>query len=257
VRRLAACLAVLALLLFVAPATASTTVSSQEHRILDQINAERAARGLRPLRADIRVWDLAGDRAARMASTGVMSHTIAGSLGTSLTARGVRRWSYGEDIGYSTAARGIASTNELFSLWRASPDHWALMMSSRYNYVGIGLAFRSSTGQTYGSIVFIEGLDRSGPVATMLSVTRTGHDIRWTWTATDALLQTHMSGVAGYQIQTRTDLGAWHTVASLSRATSRTVHGNASRHTYGVRVRPIDRAGNRGSWSRELRIWVP
>ena len=196
----------LALLLFVAPATASTTVSSQEHRILDQINAERAARGLRPLRADIRVWDLAGDRATRMASTGVMSHTIAGSLGSSLTARGIRRWSYGEDIGYSTAARGIASTNELFSLWRASPDHWALMMSSRYNYVGIGLAFRSSTGQTYGSIVFVEGVDRSGPVATMLSVTRTGHDIRWTWTATDALLQTHMSGVAGYQIQTRTDL---------------------------------------------------
>ena len=77
-RRLAAFLAVLALLLFVAPATASTTVSSQEHRILDQINAERAARGLRPLRADIRVWDLAGDRATRMASTGASSLSSAG-----------------------------------------------------------------------------------------------------------------------------------------------------------------------------------
>ncbi len=131
------------------------------------------------------------------------------------------------------------------------------MMSSRYNYVGIGLAFRPSTGQTYGSIVFIEGRDRSGPVASMLSVTRTGHDIRWTWTATDAPLQSHVSGVAGYQIQTRTDLGAWRTVSTLSRATSRTVHGNASGHTYGVRVRPMDKAGNKGSWSRELRIWVP
>src|SRR4029077_10380584 len=108
------------------------------------------------------------------------------SLGAALTARGVHRWSYGEDIGYSTAARGLASTNELFSLWRASPDHWALMMSSRYNYVGIGLAFRPSTGQTYGSIVFIEGRDRSAPIAAMLSVTRTGPHIPGTGTARGA-----------------------------------------------------------------------
>ena len=190
--------------MFVAPATASST-DSQEHRILDQINAERVARGLRPLRADLRIWDLAGDRATRMASTGVMSHTIAGSLGPSLAARGVRSWSYGEDIGYSTAARGLASTTELFTLWQASPDHWALMMSSRYNYVGIGLAFRSSTGQTFGSIVFAEGRDVSRPTASVADVTRTGRTLTWRWTGADAPLQTHTAGLAPSRIQAHVD----------------------------------------------------
>ena len=49
-------------------------------------------------------------------------------------------------------------------------------MSPRYNYVGIGLAFRSSTGQTFGSIVFIEGRDVSRPTASVVDVTRTGRD---------------------------------------------------------------------------------
>lgn len=242
--------------MFVAPTTASTPISSQEHRILDQINAERVARGLRPLRADLRIWDLAGDRATRMASTGVMSHTIAGSLGPSLAARGVRSWSYGEDIGYSTAARGLASTTELFTLWQASPDHWALMMSPRYNYVGIGLAFRSSTGQTFGSIVFAEGRDVSRPTASVVDVTRTGRTLTWRWTGADAPLQTHTAGLATYRVEARVGSGSWTSVRPRTTTTSRTVTVSPG-HWYGLRVRATDRAGNVGPWSKELRIWVP
>jgi hypothetical protein len=256
VRRLAACLAVLALFVLVVPTTAAST-DSAEHRILDQINAERSARGLRPLRTDTRLWDLAGDRATRMASTGVMSHAVAGNLGSSLASRGIQNYAYGEDIGYSTAARGLASSDELFSLWRASPDHWALMMSSRYNYVGIGLAFRSSTGQTFGSIVFTESRDISRPKAAMVDVSRSGHDVTWRWTGADVLLQTHTSGLATFRVEARVDGGAWQSVRPRTTTTARTVKGLASGHWYGVRVRATDKAGNVGSWSHEMRIWMP
>ncbi len=245
----------LALLAVVAPATATST-DSQERRILAQINEERAARGLRPLYSDTRLWDLAGDRATRMASTGVMSHIVAGSLGSSLSARHIQRYAYGEDIGYSTAERGIASTNELFSLWRASPDHWALMMSSRYNYVGIGLAFRSSTGQTFGSIVFTEARDISRPRASLVDVSRSGHAVTWRWSGADLPLQTHTSGLATFRVEARRDNGAWASVRPRTTTTSRTV-AVATGHWYGLRVRATDRNGNVGPWSSELRIWMP
>lgn len=255
-RRLAACLAVLTLLVLVVPGTAVASTDSTEHRILDQINAERADRGLRPLRSDSRLWDLAGDRAARMASTGIMSHAVAGSLGASLTSRGIRRYAYGEDIGYSTAARGTASSDELFTLWRNSPDHWALMMSSRYNYVGVGLAFRSSTGQTFGSIVFTEAPDISRPRAWRVDVARSGHTVTWRWAGADTPLQTHTSGLATYRVEARVDGGRWASVRPRTTTTSRTVTV-ASGHWYGLRVRATDRAGNVGPWSSEMRIWMP
>jgi hypothetical protein len=257
VRRLAACLAVLALLVFVVPATATTSSDSAEHRILDQINAERSARGLRPLRTHTGLWDLAGDRAARMASTGIKSHAVAGSLSASLTARGIQRYAYGEDIGYSTAARWTTSSDELFTLWRNSPDHWALMMSSRYNYVGVGLAFRPNTGQTFGSIVFTESRDISRPKAAPTGVSRSGRDVTWTWSGADLLLQTHTAGLATYRVEARVDGGRWASVRPRTTTTSRTVRGLAPGHWYGIRVRATDRAGNVGSWSAEMRVYVP
>jgi hypothetical protein len=209
------------------------------------------------LRFDSRLWDLAGDRAARMASTGIMSHSVAGSLSASLSARGIQRYSSGEDIGYSTAARGLASTNELFNLWRASSSHWALMMSSRYNYVGVGLAFRSRTGQTFGSIVFVEARDHTRPVASIASVVHTTDYIRWTWTGRDFVLQTHTAGVATYRVQIRVDGGAWRTVVSATRATARTMRDLARGHRYSLRVRATDKAGNVGAWTAESRVWLP
>src|SRR5882757_8289841 len=80
----------------------AATVTDFEHRVLDQINGARVSRGLVPLRTDGRLWDLAGDRAATMASHDVLSHTVAGSLSTSLTSRGMSWYTFGETIAYTT-----------------------------------------------------------------------------------------------------------------------------------------------------------
>ena len=144
----------------------AATTTDFEHRVLDQINAARVSRGLVVLRTDGRLWDLAGDRAAAMASHNVLSHTVAGALNTSLTRRGISWYTDGETIGWTTP-RGFAAADALVKLWRNSPAHWAILMSDRYNYLGVGLARRSSNGRTFGSVVMTESRDHSGPRATV------------------------------------------------------------------------------------------
>ena len=71
---LAACLATAVGPIAHPTAVAASTAGSMESQILGWVNAERSKRGLVPLRLHAGLVDLAGDRAATMASTGVMAH---------------------------------------------------------------------------------------------------------------------------------------------------------------------------------------
>ena len=114
------------------------------------------------------------------------------------------------------------------------------MMSSRYNYVGIGLAFRSSTGQTSGPsssrrVATSRGRRHRwstsrGPVATLT----------WRWTGADAPLQTHTAGLATYRVEARVGSGAWTSVRprpprprERSTVAPGTGTGSGSRHGEG------------------------
>ena len=247
----------LAVILSNVPAASAATTTESEHLVMDQVNAARAALGLVPLRADSRLWDLAGDRAATMASHNVLSHTVAGSLSGSLNARGISWYGNGETIGYTTASRGRAAAISLFQAWRGSPHHWTLLMSDRYNYLGVGMAYRSSNGRTFGSIVLTESRDHSGARAVVVSANRSGDDIRWTWRGWDPRLQTHTAGLRDFTVQMRRGYGAWVTVLTHTTATARRSLNRTRGHWYGLRVRARDRLGNIGPWSAERRVWVP
>jgi hypothetical protein len=91
----------------------------------------------------------------------------------------------------------------------------------------------------------------------MVSTSRTGDDVRWTWRGWDAALQRRTSGVASFDVQYRVDKGAFSTVESTTTATERSAANRSAGHWYGLRVRAKDRAGNVGAWSSEMRIWVP
>jgi hypothetical protein len=247
----------LALILLGATAASVTAVTTTdlERRILGWVNDARADRGLVPLRIDTRLWSVAGGRAGVMAATNTLSHTVAGSLTGDL--RGIRWYAAGEDIAMTSAAKGTYATADLFRLWKSSPAHWAGLMSSRYNYVGVGMAYRSANRRTYGSIVLIEGPDRTGARASMTGGRVSGgNDVRWSWTGYDPALQTHTAGLRDFTVQQRTDSGAWSTVATNTTSTSRTILNKAHGHWYGVRVRARDRVGNIGPWSAERRVWV-
>ena len=104
-----------------------------------------------------------------MAARNVLSHTVAGVVGSQMSSRGIKWYGWGDAIAYNNAKRGSYATAELFAQWKGSAPHWDLLMSPSYNYIGIGMAYRSSNGRTYGDVVLLDGPDRSPPRVAMVA----------------------------------------------------------------------------------------
>jgi uncharacterized protein YkwD len=250
------------LLAVLATSTAPTSVDASaatdaEWLVVDLINADRVRAGLVPLR---RHWDLAsisGYRASRMADKNVLSHSAGGNLGTQLENRDVHWYRYGEAIGYSVKAWANTAARNLHEMWMASSTHRALLMSSRFNYVGVGLALRSSNGRTYGSVVLAESLDRNGARSWFLEADIDGDDITWSWSGADLPLQTHTAGLRDFDVQYRAGNNAWTTMRNDSTLRTATLWNRTSGVSYALRIRATDRRGNVGAWTPELRVKLP
>jgi hypothetical protein len=168
----------------------------------------------------------------------------------------VNWYRYGEDIGWSTATWPTTSAKGIFNAWMNSSAHRALILSSRFNYIGVGLAYRSSNHKTFASAVFAETSDHTKAVGRVTSARRSGDDVRWTWSGYDPRLQTHTAGLRDFDILYRVGSGSWRLIKDNTTATS---IGFSNRPTgyYSIRVRATDRRGNIGAWSSVSRIWVP
>jgi uncharacterized protein YkwD len=127
------------------------TASTMESKILSWINAERDKKRLAPLRLRASLVDLAGDRARKMASTGDLKH--APCLSCKLRKRGISFNTCAEVISYTTYPWGDQAAWSIFSGWKKSSMHWGILMSSRYDYIGIGVAYRSSSRSTFAASV--------------------------------------------------------------------------------------------------------
>lgn len=238
------------------PALASSD-PSMEASILDSMNRDRLARGLRSYRLDGRLRDIALEHADAMVASGVLSHWTGGrTVCDEVEDRSIAWYSCGEDIGTTDAAWGPAAADWLYGLWRASPSHWAAMMSPDYNYVGIAFALRSD-GSTYASIVFLEGPDRTRPSARMTTRSRSGTTVRFGWAGSDPRLQTHTAGLRNFDVRYRVDRGTWRRIRTATTATSITLRYRAHRHSYWISVRSRDGRGNASPWSTPFRVWVP
>ena len=257
-RPLAALLFALSVALIGAPAPVHASATTDaEMQLLRWINDARADRGLVSLRGWSTLHDISGYRAKRMAATGTLSHTVAGNLGSHLTASGAQWYRYGETIGWSSSSNPMDAARALFRAWRGSSAHWALLMSSRFNYVGAGLALRNANQRTYGSIVLTESNDHTGATARMTGASRSGTTVTWSWTGADRRLQTHTAGLRDYDVELRVDRGAWSRRRNDTTSTSMTITNLARGHLYEVRVRATDRRGNVGAWSSTLGAAVP
>ena len=232
----------------------STTV---ETYIRTWLNRDRSNRGLRPLRVDVNLRAVATTRAGTLASLGLLSHSAPGNLSSQLNSAGVRWYGWGEDIGWSSYAWGHDVASSLYSMWRHSPEHWALMMSSRYNYLGVGLGYRWPDGATYASIVFAEMPDHTAPAAHLTGAGRSGTSVWFHYTGTDTTLQTHTAGLRDFDLAYKVDGGSWAIIRTHRRAVSITLASRAHGHTYYLVVRARDRAGNASAWSSPLHVTVP
>lgn len=233
-----------------APAAASTatTAAAMENQILVSINADRAAGGLISLRRDSRLVTWSADRSAWMASHASLTHTSWGGAPCTLYQNERITWyGCGEAVGDTTATFGTSAASFLYSLWKNSSDHEALIMSASYNYIGIGVSYRAATHTTYASILFLEGPDRSSPVPHYTSQYVSGGRLHWTWTAVDPMLQTHFSGFRNYDVEISVNGAAWRHMRSNSTAVAIATPPER-RGTYKVRIRARDNAGNVSAW---------
>ncbi len=233
-------------------APSDAEISAAEKSVLSLTNRRRAAAGLVSLRWDSRLADLAGDRAAYMASTGNFSHTQ--SNGTDvfdmIQSAGITWYGAGEIIAWNSAAALDYSAAFAVQGWMGSPSHKAIVMSKGYNYVGFGLAI-SESGKRYWAGVYMKGPDRTGAWSKIVGTAKrnlNSTDVRvWVkWAGNDTRLQVLTSGFRYYQVQRRRNGGTWGSYAVTTRISMTRTWRRHS--TYDVRVRSRDKAGNWGAW---------
>jgi uncharacterized protein YkwD len=139
------------------PATpvAASTAQTMAADLLSWINSARAKHGLGKLRTSSVLYSLASKRASTLASKNALSHDAAGCLTCQLRSLGVSYNLMGEVLASNSWPWGQQSASVVFSSWRNSPMHWDILMGSRFDTIGIGVA-RSSNGTTYASAILID-----------------------------------------------------------------------------------------------------
>ena len=131
-----------------APAQASTA-SYMEGLIVKWVNNARANRGVPALRVTTRLTNLAGDRAATLASTANMVHPSC--LSCTFRSYGVYFSTCGEDIGMTSYPWGYQAARSIYTAWKNSPTHWTILMSRSFHRIGMGVAYRSSNRTTWAA----------------------------------------------------------------------------------------------------------
>ena len=233
---------------------AAATASDTEATILGWINAERTKRGLVPLRLHAGLVDLAGDRATTMASTGVFKHPSC--VKCLFDNRGIQYWSGTEVIAWSGYELSENPANSLFSAWRNSSLHWGILMSSKYNYIGLGVADKSSTNGTYLAGLLTESRDRTKPWAKMGNASKSGTTVSWTWSGADTKLQTHTAGLKNFVVQYKVDNGSWSTIRTGTTAKSLSLSDRARGHCYSLRVMARDNRDYLSAYTAAVQVCI-
>jgi uncharacterized protein YkwD len=104
------------------------------------LNRERAAHGLRPLRANRALGRAASGHSTDMVAHAYFSHAgLYGRIIRSGYRAGRRMCAFGENIGAATGP--FASPAKIVSMWMHSPQHRANILSRTFRDAGVGAAF--------------------------------------------------------------------------------------------------------------------
>jgi uncharacterized protein YkwD len=133
-------------LLWPAAGAQARPLSGSEASLFRTMNAVRTARGLAPLRVDIRLV-----RAARGHSVDMMRHQYFahGSVARRALAAGAQGPLFGEDLAWG---RGVTA-QWVVDKWLASPTHRAVLLRPGFRRVGIGIAYGTFIGQGGAAVV--------------------------------------------------------------------------------------------------------
>ena len=120
-----------------------------EQQVVDLVNKERAAYGLKPLSVDWQVARVAEHKSQDMLNKNYFSHTSPtyGSPFDMLKSYGISYRSAGENI-----AKGQRTAQEVMNGWMNSSGHRANILNSSYTHIGVGYV---SNGN-YWTQIFIQ-----------------------------------------------------------------------------------------------------
>ncbi len=244
-------------------ATTDIPLAQAESQLISLMNRDRASAGLVPVRVDPRLTAIARERSADMAARGYFAHVQPDGRDVFdlIVERGIAWYGAGEILAWNTHGALADAALAADQGWLASPGHRPILLSSGYNYVGVGLAI-DATGRRVWTALFMKGPDRTGAVARVGTPVRTTGTlasgtvgVRVSWRGGDVRLQVLTAGLRDFQVQRRVDGGAWQLARAATSATSMTGSYRTG-HRYEFRVRARDRAGNVGAWTTPVAISV-
>ncbi|SDI22959.1 CAP domain-containing protein [Desulfosporosinus hippei] len=122
-----------------------SSLTADEQLMVDMINQERAAAGLNPVVADLRLTAVGRAKANDMKVNNYFSHTSPtyGSPWAMMQQAGITvRWA-GENIS------GNKSVSASMAALMQSPGHRANILDPRFTHVGVGIAYGSAYGNLY------------------------------------------------------------------------------------------------------------
>ena len=236
------------------PPPDTATISAEENAMVGLLNADRAAAGLVAVRVDSRLMAIARARSVDMATKGYFSHTQPDGRNVFdiLSAQSIAWYNAGEIIAWNTYPMD-STTSAANRQWMGSAGHHAIIVSTDFNYVGVGLAV-TSAGKKLWTAVFIKGPDRTGARATVSApsvtagTTSTTRKARVSWSGADVRLQVLTAGLRSFTVERRIDGVLWKTVWASTTLKAATFTVNVG-HRYEFRISAIDNRGNRGSAS--------
>jgi cysteine-rich secretory family protein len=231
----------------------SASISTNESTMVTLLNKDRTSHGLVAVRTDSRLMTIARARSVDMASKGYFSHTQPDgrNIFDILSDNNITWYAAGENIAWNTYSLS-QTTSVANSQWMNSSGHRAIILSSNYNYVGVGLA-QASNGRFYWTAVFMKGPDRTGAKASVGSATVTTgttsatRRARISWTGADIRLQVLTAGFHYFTVERSVDGGAWTRIWSATTLTAGTFTV-AIGHRTEFRISAVDKKGNRGTW---------
>ena len=148
---------------FIAPATVfgwgpSSFSSADESELITLTNQARASAGLSALVVDSALTSIARWRSEDMAVRDYFSHQIPSPPGGMVFAEMDRRgYCYslaGENIGWNTYPDDVA-TEQIQSMFLASPDHRANILGAAWNRIGVG-AYEDASGKKLWTVLFAD-----------------------------------------------------------------------------------------------------
>jgi uncharacterized protein YkwD len=130
-------------------------VEQLEQQCLEQINRQRQARGIQPLKLSQELLPLARHYSWRMAKEKFFSHTDpeGGTVKERVSEYGIRWQILGENLAYSNGYVNPVAAS--LHGWMDSPGHRKNILDSAYNYTAIGV-WISENGTVYFTEIFMK-----------------------------------------------------------------------------------------------------